>query len=66
MTEYRTIQGDTWDMIAYKVWGDCMLTAKLMAANESEIETVIFSAGTILTIPEVSAVEAMSLPPWKR
>lgn len=66
MTEYRTIQGDTWDMIAYKIWGDCMLTGKLMEANSALVETVIFSAGVILTIPDVSMAEEINLPPWKR
>lgn len=66
MEEYRTIQGDTWDMVAYKIWGDCMLTGKLMEANSVHIETVIFSAGIVLNIPDVSMVEESSLPPWKQ
>lgn len=66
MSTYRTIQGDTWDGIAYKVAGSEMKMTTLMQANPEHIETVIFSADVILTIPEIGAATSDTLPPWRR
>ncbi|KJD45978.1 tail protein X [Paenibacillus terrae] len=67
MTTYTTIQGDTWDMIAYKVFSDETLMIQIMNLNLDYIDVSIFSAGTVLQLPEVSEVEetASDLPPWK-
>lgn len=67
MREYSTISGDTWDKIAFQVYGDCNYMNKLMEANKAHMETVIFSAGVMLTIPgiEIKAAED-TLPPWRK
>jgi phage tail protein X len=51
---YKTILGDTWDLIALKVYGTEKLFPLLMEANPSEIGTMIFSADTVLKIPPVN------------
>lgn len=66
MTRYRTIQGDTWDGIAYKLYGDEMGMSDLLAANTAHIETVVFGAGVVLSVPEIAQESASELPPWKR
>lgn len=67
MLKYKTISGDTWDMIAYKVYGDCKYISKLMEANIDKIETVIFSANIEINCPELVDTQATDkLPPWKR
>lgn len=67
MNEYSTVQGDTWDMIAKKVYGDEKQLIHLMKANPSWIQTVIFSAGVDLEIPILEGEDIPSeLPPWKR
>ncbi|TDL50951.1 LysM domain-containing protein [Paenibacillus dendritiformis] len=66
MTTYTTIQGDTWDGIAYKVYGTESQMAELMRANPAHISTVIFSAGVTLIIPPMPANVSDGLPPWKR
>lgn len=67
MRKYKTISGDTWDMIAYKVYGDCKYIDKLMEANINLAEVFIFSANTIINCPEISVeITADTLPPWKR
>ncbi len=63
---YRTIQGDTWDGIAYKLYGDETAMSALLAANTTHIETVIFGAGIMLTVPEIVQEASSELPPWKR
>lgn len=63
---YTTKQGDMWDLIAKRVYGDEYLLHKLMDANPDDIETVIFSAGVVLTVPDVSSASNNNLPPWKK
>lgn len=64
---YTTVLGDTWDMIAFKVYGKEKYAKELVEANLKYIEIVIFSAGTVLVIPDIKeTVDYSSLPPWKR
>lgn len=63
---YRTVQGDMWDSIAYKMMGDCKFTDILITENQKYIKTYIFEAGAELVIPEVPDEYALPLPPWKR
>ena len=64
-TTYTTTQGDMWDMIAYKMYGDEYKMHYLMDANQNYVDTVIFSAGIVLTVPELTSSETANLPPWK-
>ena len=69
MKTYRTIQGDTWDIIAYHVYETQCREKRLDALLESNPEYreyVIFPAGIILEIPEIDNTISESLPPWKR
>lgn len=69
MKTYRTQQGDTWDIIALRMYpniGAEKLTDILIDANPGHVQTVIFSAGVVLNIPEVSAPIVLNLPAWKR
>ena len=65
---YRTISGDTWDGIAFKVFGDEGYTDRIMKINPDLLETAIFPAGVLLEIPEADADAGVSdlLPPWKK
>ena len=63
---YTTIQGDMWDLIAFKVYGREVCMAELLAANETYRHTAIFPAGIKLTLPEIDLPKASTLPPWKR
>lgn len=63
---YTTIQGDTWDGIAYKLYGREKQMTALMAANPDYMAIVIFSPGVTLTVPDASAATTTNLPPWKR
>ena len=67
MSKYTTKSGDTWDLIAYEQMGSCSYVAKLIDANRAHVNTAIFSAGVVLTVPEIPAGETISaLPPWRR
>jgi hypothetical protein len=63
---YTTISGDMWDGIAYKTLGSEMYTDALIRNNIEHRNTVIFSAGVILEIPEAAVKPESGLPPWKR
>lgn len=66
-TKYRTIQGDTFDIISLRVYGDEHFVAELIAANYEHRAVVLFPAGVVLNVPEINTEAATStLPPWKR
>lgn len=67
MSTYTTIQGDKWDSIAYKLYGDTKFTDVLISANFQYRMIYIFSAGIVLNVPEVEErVSVDDLPPWKQ
>lgn len=64
---YTTVQGDKWDSISYKVYGDCKYTDVLISANSEYRYIYIFSGGITLEIPEVEErITSDDLPPWKK
>jgi phage tail protein X len=63
---YSTTQGDTWDVIAKKVYGNEKLADLLMAGNFELLDTLVFSAGVTVRVPEKPAVADTDLPPWRR
>ena len=62
---YITILGDTWDGIAFKLYGDELAVGEIMDINRGHIKTVIFSAGVELRLPEIATQPASTLPLWK-
>ncbi|NBJ81610.1 phage tail protein [bacterium 1XD42-94] len=63
---YTTIQGETWDEIAYKVYGGEEYAAFLMANNYRYLDILVFSAGTVLNTPGIPWYEdSDELPPWR-
>ncbi|WP_338842053.1 tail protein X [Paenibacillus glucanolyticus] len=65
MKTYRTIQGDTWDSIAFSVAGTESFMSNLINANLEHVEVVIFPAGINLNVPEVPVPVSSTLPPWR-
>lgn len=65
---YTTIQGDEWDMIAYKLYKDESMVNLILKANQQYKYIVIFPAGITLQVPEIgdNMVKSQNLPPWKR
>ena len=63
---YTTVSGDTWDIVAYKAYGNEMYMDTLIKANIEYKDTYIFSAGVVLTLPEIELTVSKSLPPWKQ
>ncbi|MFC2291068.1 MAG: tail protein X [Prevotella denticola] len=63
---YKTIQGDTWDGIAVKVYGDEKYMNELLEANQAYREIIIFPANVSLSLPDIQTQTTTILPPWKK
>jgi hypothetical protein len=55
-----------WDVIAKCMYGNEMLTDFLMANNFSLLDTLVFSGGITINIPDKPADVDLDLPPWRR
>lgn len=67
MATYTTQKGDTWDIIAYKQYGDEEIIKPLIEANPQYVDTVIFDFGVVLEIPEIKRTDStLFVPPWRR
>lgn len=65
---YTTKQGDMWDYIAWKVYGDEKMAGTLLGAEENReiMDIYIFSAGTRVWCPEAAGQATVSgLAPWR-
>lgn len=63
---YTTVSGDTWDIVAYKAYGNEMYMDTIIKANIEYKDTYIFPARVVLTLPEIELTVSESLPPWKQ
>jgi len=68
--EYVTKQGDRWDTIAFKAYGDSTLINGLIEANTSIVISPLLEAGTRVIVPILEQgdiqIDSELLPPWKR
>ena len=55
-----------WDSIAKEQMGNEKYMSLLVAANENYSETIIFSAGVILNIPDIKEEISQYVPPWRQ
>ena len=63
---YTTQQGDAWDAIAFKVYGDVSLTGWLMQNNYPHLQTFVFGSGVILDTPApTSGIRNANTPIWR-
>ena len=65
MATYTTIQGDTWDMIAYRLFGNEAYMEEMMMENLPYIDTLVFSSGTVLSVPELQEWQDEDMPFWR-
>jgi len=67
---YQTQDGERWDNIADKAYGDPLKYPDLIALNIGVPVYDVFPAGINLIIPVIEIEEAVvtleELPPWKR
>lgn len=63
---YETQLGDTWDVIAKNNYGDEKYADFVMENNPTLIATTIFSAGTLVWVPELPPEDEVELPEWRK
>lgn len=66
ITTYTTRAGDTWDIVAYNLWGDEFRMTELQQANPDYLGILVFDAGVQLVVPIIDTSVSSSLPPWKQ
>lgn len=61
---YKTAQGDTWDSLAFDIYGSEKLMHILIEANPKHIDTLIFGVGVELIIPQTppSTINQLKAP----
>ena len=62
--KYITVQGDTWDSIALRLFGNELLMWLLVDANPCCRGIVEFPANVELTIPEAVKSPLVAFPGW--
>jgi phage tail protein X len=67
-TIYTTVEGDRWDTVAFKAYGDPMKISPIIQANPQAPKSAVIPAGINLYVPieELPTVNTSILPPWKR
>jgi phage tail protein X len=66
---YTTEDGDRWDTIAYRMYGDPWAFGPIIAANPTVPIRPVLSGGILLHVPVRQAqvsTDTSQLPPWKR
>lgn len=66
MNTYITVQGDTWDLISYIVYGTSRHIGLLMENNYDLLDTFIFGAGIEIMVPELTEDQTDDLPEWRK
>ena len=69
MQTVKTIQGDTWDAIALRVYGNVLRAQELMAArgNVRLLDYQIFPGGVTVATPEIEEGTATDdMPEWRK
>lgn len=65
---YATVLGDTWDTIAYKLFGDSKLYNPLLELNQEYSDVVMFEAGIKIKYQDNVIINNINdkLPPWRK
>lgn len=50
-TQYVCANGDMWDSIAYRLYGDEFMFPEIMKANRAYARTLTFEGGEVLNVP---------------
>ena len=64
---YTTAQSDTFDLIAYDLYGDEYLASAIVELNPEHCGTLVFEAGVELKVPVYDdPSNAECVAPWRR
>lgn len=64
---YVTSAGDTWDSIAYTLFGDEKYMQQLMQANWDLLDILVFPANQVILVPKIpiSTENELDQPSWR-
>ncbi len=62
---YMTKQGDTWDLMAYDLYGNEKYMRYLLEANWPLLDTLVFSSGTLIYVPDLPEETDEDKPFWR-
>ena len=66
---YTTVSGQTWDQIAYEVYGEERHCSYLMDANRDKLDYFVFPDGIILIVPDKDELNQVTVstdyPAWR-
>lgn len=62
----KTVQGDMWDLISYRVYGTEAGVAALLEANPEMAAQFVLPGGVTVIVPDYEAPKTTILPPWRR
>lgn len=66
---YTTVSGQTWDQIAYEVYGKERYCTYLMDANRDKLDYFIFPDGITIVIPDEDQLNPVTVssdyPAWR-
>lgn len=62
-----TTEGERWDQLAWKYYGNALAYERIVAANPQVPITPTLQGGLRLSIPVIEEAQTVEdLPPWKR
>ena len=69
MSIYTTIQGQTWDQIAYEVFGDEYMCDRIMDLNRDKLNIFVLPAGVDILLPDrettLKQIVPSDYPTWR-
>lgn len=67
MKKYRPRNGEMWDSIAYKFYGDEKKATDIIAVNPLLADYVMFTGKEVINLPDnVETIDTSTLAPWRR
>lgn len=65
MATYMTVQGDTWDLMAYKLYGDEKYMRELILSNWALLDMAVFPDGVAVNVPRLAPETTEDMPIWR-
>lgn len=66
---YTTVSGQTWDQIAFEVYGDEHYCDRLMDVNRDKLDYFVFPSGIVLNLPDkedlIATLITNDYPAWR-
>ena len=63
---YITKQGDCWDLLAFRLYGDEKYMKLLIEANWPLLDILVFESGTEITVPDIPEEYDEDDPIWRQ